>query len=137
MNALADTARILDVTFDDVSTTARDMSAFLRAFTDGFDAEVRRVVDASWPEIVADLAQHAADEDVVVLISDARETWPPRRLPYLMHSVVPRSTAVAITFGTDVRIAERLSRGAPDRHRVEIVVEHGSQLTLVEVDHER
>lgn len=126
----------VEITLSDLSTTARDLSAVLREFREPFDADVRRVVDANWEEICAELALHEADEDVVVMISDARETWPPRRLPYLMHSVVSRTTAIAIAFTIDLHVADWLASGARVEGQLDVVVELHGRLTTLRFDHQ-
>jgi hypothetical protein len=126
----------VEITLSDLSTTARDLTAVLREFREPFDADVRRVVDANWEEICAELALCEPDEDVVVMISDARESWPPRRLPYLMHSVVPRTTAIGIAFTIDLRVADWLASGARVEGRIDVVVELHGQLTTLRFDHD-
>jgi hypothetical protein len=120
--------------FDEHSTTARDLAPYLVAFNEPFNGDVRGVVDENWPEIVEELRTRSRDEDVVVLLSDARETWPPRRLPYLMHSVVPRATAIALALVVDVQVADWLSQPR-DPGGIDVVVELGGDLTALHVEH--
>ncbi|MGZ3448885.1 MAG: hypothetical protein ACXVEF_04765 [Polyangiales bacterium] len=123
------------ITLNDLSTTARDLAPLLREFREPFDAGVRRLVDENWEEICAELALHDEWDDVVVMISDARESWPPRRLPYLMHSVVPRATAIGITLPLDVRVADWLAAGSRKSGLIDVVVESHGQLTTVRLEH--
>jgi len=123
--------------FDTVATTLRDLQPLLRTFREPFDADVRRLVDANWSAIVQELAGHAPNEDLVVMLSDARESWPPRALPYMMHTVVARATAGALSLVTDVRIADWLHRprtSGGTARTIDVVVEIGGKLTALELE---
>jgi hypothetical protein len=122
---------------DELSTTARDLDLLMLAFREPLDARARKLIDARWPEVLEDLANLGADEDVVVLVSDARDSWPPRRLPHLMHSVVPRATAVALALVSDVRVADWLASSRNDPRSIDVVVEIDGTLAVLQVEHAR
>lgn len=126
----------VEITLNDFSTTMRDLAPLLREFREPFDAGVRSLIDASWEEISAELALHDESEDVVVMISDARESWPPRRLPYLMQSVVPRTTAIGIAFTIDLHVADWLANGSRKKGQIAVVVEMRGQLTTLLLEHD-
>lgn len=120
-----------------LSTTARDLSTLMLAFREPLDAAARALLDARWPEIEAELARVRASEDVVVLVSDRRDTWPPRRLPHMMTSVVPRATAVALALVADVRVSGWLAEAPPDPRSVDVVIEVDGALSVLRVERTR
>lgn len=121
--------------FNTLATTLRDMQPLLRTFREPFDVDVRRLVDASWPGIVKELAEHAPTEDLVVMLSDQRDAWPPRALPFMMHAVVPRSTAAALALTQDVRLADWLHRPRTLGVRtVDVIVEVSGRLCSLELE---
>jgi hypothetical protein len=128
---------------DEISTTSRDLAVMMLAFREPLDARARKLIDARWGEVLEDLATLGPDEDVVVLVSDARDSWPPRRLPHLMHSVVPRATAIALTLVSDVRVADWLACSRNDRrasnasNAIDVVVEIDGSLAVLQVEHAR
>jgi hypothetical protein len=120
-----------------LSTTSRDRSTLMLAFRELLDAAARRLLDERWPEIEAELAQVRASDDVVVLVSDRRDAWPPRRLPHMMTSVVPRATDVALTLVGDVRVSGWLAESTPDPRSVDVVVEIDGALSALRVERTR
>lgn len=120
---------------NDLATTAKDLTPLLRSFREPLENNAQRIIDASWLEIMEELDLLGAHEDVVVLVCDSEDTWPTRRLPYLMHSVVPRPTAIALTFPIDVRIADWLARSPARRPQFDIVVESRGTLSLLQIEY--
>ncbi len=129
---------------DEISTTSRDLAALMLAFREPLDARARKLLDARWPEVLEELSAREAREarepgepreDVVVLISDVRDSWPPRRLPHLMHSVVPRATAIALTLVSDVRVADWLACSDRAPGTIDVVVEIDGTLAALQVEH--
>jgi hypothetical protein len=119
----------------DLATTAKDLTPLLRSFREPLENNAQRIVDESWLEIMEELDLLGPDEDVVVLVCDSEDAWPTRRLPFLMHSVVPRATAIALTFPIDVRVADWLARTPASRPGFDIVVESRGALSLLQIEY--
>src|SRR5512145_308695 len=110
--------RLLDSA--DLATTTRDLTPLLKSFRE-HEPEALRVVEKHWPEIASDLAR-LGDDDVVVLVGD-------------VPSVLPRATAVELTRPLDPRVADALERDPATRPTIDVAIELGSHLALLQVEH--